>query len=259
VTILAILSISLIFGMVTNLKNVTVEFRQRVNVQSRLEENILDKVKEDGNFEYNKGLLFVNADKSIQQIEKNNPFVKVEQVIRKFPNTLSVYISERVPCCYAENNDYYFVFDKEFKVLDKFESNEQGKEYLIDNYLGQIYEIDYAVSNSIEKGDFVSQNEKITIYKEINNGIVGALKSVSAVKSVELLSDKIVLVLKKDNINFEDGVTIETIGYDDISMQIFTAIEVYEEIDKTKTAQIIRLEKVEGTKNKYRAYLINAS
>lgn len=258
VTLLAILSVCLVFGMITSLKNVNIEFRQRVVSGSRLEENILDKVKEDGQFEYNKGLLFVDANKSVSLIEKNNPFVKVEQVIREFPNSLNVYISERVPCSYAKNGDYYLILDKEFKVLDKIEANAQGEDYLKQNYLNNIYEIDYDFGQtSLESGDFVSDNGSMQIYKDIYSGIVGALESVSSVKSVKIEDDDVVIVMKKDNITYDDGVTIKLKGTDDLTIKTFTAIEFFETIDKTKSAQVIEVEKVEGT-NKYRAYIIGA-
>jgi len=138
ISIVAIFTICLIFGMITNLKDVSVEFRQRIVGDTRLEENILKKVREDGEFEYGKGLLFVDTDSSIAKIEKKNPFVKVEQVIRKFPNIINVYISERVPCTYALNGNYYLVLDKDFKVLDKVEDTSVGEEYLRTNYLTTI-------------------------------------------------------------------------------------------------------------------------
>ena len=256
VTILALLSMSLIFGMITNLKNVNVEFRQRVVSGSRLEENILEKIREDGQFEYNKGLLFVDTNKSVAAIEKKNPFVKVEQVIREFPNSVNVYISERIPCMYANSGEYYLIFDKDFKVLDKIESNSQGYEFLKQNYLNNIYEIDYDLAqNNYDSGDFVADNGSMQLYKDIYSGIVGALESVSSVKSVKIEDDSVVMIMKKDNITYDDGVIIKLKGTQDLTLKTFTAIEFFETIDKTKSAQIIEVEKIEGT-NKYRAYIL---
>lgn len=258
VTILAILSFSLIFGMITNLKNVNVEFRQRVVNGSRLEDNILEKIKEDGQFEYNKGLLFIDAKKSMARIEKDNPFVKVEQVIREFPNSLNVYISERVPCNYAKSGEYYVVLDKEFKVLDKVRADAQGEEYLNQNYLSNIYEIDYDLEQfNLQAGDFVSDNGNMQIYKKIYSGIIGALESVSSVKSIKIKDGSVEIVMKKDNITYDDGVMVRLKGIDDLTLKTFTAIEFFETIDKTKSAQVIEVEKIDGT-NKYRAYIIGA-
>jgi len=261
ISIVAIFTICLIFGMITNLKDVSVEFRQRIVGDTRLEENILKKVREDGEFEYGKGLLFVDTDSSIAKIEKKNPFVKVEQVIRKFPNIINVYISERVPCTYALNGNYYLVLDKDFKVLDKVEDTSVGEEYLRTNYLTTIYEIDYDFGTNVyEVGDFVLDNGTMQTYKNVYTGIVGALGSdgvaeITSVKSLRLEDDFVKIVMKKNNTTFEDGVKIEISGTDDLVIKTFTAIEFFETIDKTISAQIIRIRKVEGSNNKYSAYL----
>ncbi len=261
IAIIAVFAICLIFGMVTNLKTVSVEFRQRIIGSTRLEENILDKVRDDGEFEYGKGLLFVDTDSSVKKIEKKNPFVKVEQVIRKFPNIINVYISERVPCTYALNGNYYLVLDKEFKVLDKIEATTAGEEYLKANYLTTIYEIDYDFGTNVyEAGDFVLDNGTMQTYKNVYAGIVGALGSdgvaeITSVKSLSLEDDSVLIVMKKNNTTFEDGVKIEISGTDDLVIKTFTAIEFFETIDKTISAQIIRIRKIEGSNNKYSAYL----
>lgn len=258
VSVLSVLAICFVFGMITNLKNVGVEFRQRLASGSRLEENILEKVKNDGEFEYGKGLLFVDIAESIDKIEKKNPFVKVEQVVRDFPNNVKVYISERVPCSYICSGNYYYVLDKDFKVLDKFVADSEGILYLEENYLETVYEIDYTLTFSPQEGDFVTDNGKMKLYKNVYAGIVGALESVSAVKSVEFENDKVNIVMKKDNISFDDGVLIELDGEDDLVLKTYAAIEFFETIDKTKTAQTIKVQKSQ-TKNKYVAYIISES
>ena len=71
----------------TKLKTVNIEFRTRLDEgETRLPSGILDKVKDSGEFNYKDSVLFMNTDKSIDKIEKTNPYVKVQQVIRKFPN-----------------------------------------------------------------------------------------------------------------------------------------------------------------------------
>ena len=255
ISIIAILSIAFVFGMITNLKNVNIEFRQRLGSgETKLEENVLDLVKESGEFEYGKGLLFVDVQKSINLIEKNNPFIKVEQVIRDFPNNLTVYISEREPCCYARFSSFYLVLDKEFKVLDKIQASEEGYSYLISEYTG-IYEINYKFQEkTISKGDFVTDNGKMELFKSVHAGIVGAREDAESVKSVKIDNSNIVITMKKNNSSLDDGVVIRLNGTEDLSTKTFVAIEFFEKIDQTKSAQVIEVIKVEGT-NTYRAYL----
>ncbi len=255
--IASVLVVMLGFGMLTNLKTVSVEFRQRLpQGESRLDENILTKLEKDGEFEYGKGLLFANVKQSAEKIEKKNPFVKVEQVLRDFPNTAKVYVSERVPVCYAKRGSHYLVLDKEFKVLDKFDANADGTAYLEQNYLKGIYQTNMAVSGSLEAGDFVTDAENMALYKDIHSGIVGAQEgSYSNVKQLNIVSGSVNIVMKKHGVSFDDGIKIELDGTDDLMLKTFVALEFYETIDQTMTAQTIKLQKSNDA-NKYKAYII---
>lgn len=254
--IASIIAICAIFGIVTNLKTVSVEFRQRIAGQSRLEENILDKVRDDGEFEYGKGLLFVDINSSIDKIEKKNPFVKVEQIIRKFPNSATVYISERVPISYIEDETFYYVLDKEFKVLDKIQKSAQGQTYMSENYLTKIYKIETDFgANVYETGDFVTLNENLNHIKQVHSGIVGALETSTGIKSIKIENNEVCIVMKKDNTTFDDGVNIILDGLDDLKIKTFVAIEFFEEKDKAISAGTIKVKKVDGESNRYYAYI----
>lgn len=259
VTILTLLSFVFLFGVITNLKTVNIDFKQRIAVGSRLEDNILDKIKNDGQFEYGKGLLFVDVEKSVELIEKKNPFVKVHQVMTKFPNVLNVYIIEREPCFYSLTEGNYLIFDNEFKVLDKFEANQEGEEFLQTEYLKFVAEIDYDFSNSnLEEGDFVEDNGNMNIYQQIYTGIYGSLKSISSVKSIKVENSKILITMKKDVVDFDDGVVIELEGFDDIKIKTWVAVEAYKIIDRNKQIDVIRLEKDENNPNGYYAIPISS-
>ena len=182
--------------------------------------------------------------------------VKVEQIIRDFPNNLKVYISERVACCYAKSGNSIFVLDKDFKVLEKIVADSDGETYLKENYLETIYKTNYYVPQNMQEGQFVADNGKMSLYDNVYKGIVGALETVSAVKNIEISNQKVKITMKKDNINFDDGVVIELDGEDDLMIKTYAAIEFFETIDKTKSAQIIKVEK-SNTENKYRAYIIS--
>ena len=257
IVVVSIVSICFIFGMVTKLNAVNIEFRQRLSSGSRLEENIIEKVKADAEFEYNQSLLFLNIDENISKIEKKNPYVKVEQVVRDFPNNMNIYISERTPVFYIEKSGYYFVLDKEFKILDKILIDEEGTDYLKQNFLRNVYEINSDLEiEQLNAGDFIEKNENLKLHKNIYLGIVGALESVSNVKSVKISGEDVLITMKQDNLSFDDGVKIKIKGTDELIEKTFTAIEFFEKIDKTKNTQVIEVEKIEGT-NRYRAYIIN--
>lgn len=241
VSILSVVSICAIFVMITSLKTVTVEMRQQLGQYSKLDASVLEKVKNDGEFEYGKGLLFVDAQKSIDKIEKENPFVKVEQVIREFPNKLTVYISEREPCFYASYSGYYVVMDKEFKVLDKVEIEDDGLDYLKQNYPNLTCYINYSfIDNSLAIGDFVKVHESMELYKQIYQGVVGAYESFGG-----LIKD---ISIKNSNVDITINNSQETIikieGLDDLKIKSFTAIEFFNKIDETKSVKTIKVKQI---------------
>ena len=60
-------------GLMTRLKTVNVEIRRRADAQyTMLQDGVLDRVKETGDFDYGKSVLFLNFEESISNIEKKN-------------------------------------------------------------------------------------------------------------------------------------------------------------------------------------------
>ena len=160
ITVLSIVALIVVSLLATRLKTVTVEFRTRVEqVNSQLEEGVLDNVKETGEFK-KKSLLFYNLDENIAKIEKSNPYVKVEQVIRKFPSTLRVYISERTPKFRVEDGKTagkWYILDSEFKVLDIVTDDIKTHEYGSTTYYAKTAELNIeGLKVSAYIGDFVN-------------------------------------------------------------------------------------------------------
>ena len=66
-------------------------------------------------------LLFCTFDQQTAKLEKEFPFVKVEKVVRHFPNKVIFYYSEREPIALLETEtveNRYYVVDSSLKVLD---------------------------------------------------------------------------------------------------------------------------------------------
>ena len=122
--IASVVVLCVIFALVFRLKTVDIEFRTRVaQANTNLGEDVQTKVLESGEFEFGKNILFMNFDENIKKIEKSNPYVKVEQVIRSFPNIVRVYISERIPKYRIKDSSEakWYILDTEFKILDKID------------------------------------------------------------------------------------------------------------------------------------------
>lgn len=184
-------TLGLVFGLAFRLKTVDIEFVRRES-PSRLEANIADKVKEDGEFEFGKNILFMNFDESIAKIEKKNPYVKVNQVIKAFPNIVRVYILERVPQYRirdGQNANKWYILDEDFKVLQIIEAS--------DIKTSEFFDLTFEISpktatiggntEPVGVGDFIKfNNDNAKYLGEISNGIFAVTKSSVSVFGVEI-------------------------------------------------------------------------
>lgn len=135
-----VLTLCVVCAMVFTLSNVDFQLtallskpeRSRLFSQGYTTSLVEDSMQESAKFDYGKNILFMNFDEQIENIEKANPFVKVEKIVRKFPNKAIVYYSEReavalVPIQNVTNG--YFVVDTELKILDYVAYNIDSKKY----------------------------------------------------------------------------------------------------------------------------------
>ena len=135
--IASIVLVGLVCGLATRLKTVTVEFRARASSEyTMLEDGVLDKVANAGEFNRKKSLLFMNFDENIEKIEKSNPYIKVEQVVRHFPNIVKIYVSERIPryrVVDKDDSNKWYILDVDFKVIDVVIGGEDETYAVIDD------------------------------------------------------------------------------------------------------------------------------
>jgi len=170
-----------VFALVFRLKTIDVEFRTRVSEETNLPLGVQNQIIESGEFSYGKNIVFMNFNKNIAKIEKSNPFIKVEQVIRHFPNVARVYISERIPKYRVQdenNTESWYILDDEFKILDKVSTGELKLNNVFNgkaNYFDRTIEItpeSFKVSAYI--GDFVINNANMNLLADVLSGIYGA-------------------------------------------------------------------------------------
>lgn len=232
-----IILVSVILGIIavltggyflTKLSSVSVEFRTRLGEGTRLEEGILDKVKESGDFDYSCSVLFLDTQESIESIEKKNPYVKVEQVIRKFPNKLCVYISERVPKYRAVDEELpnkWYILDDEFKVLEFVD--ETGLTEFMENTI----EIQYLKIKSTA-GEFLGANTEFTKLNNIMSGVYGKTKDYFAIRSINYSAenDTYYLTTKSGAYEYESDCEIQIVGSNNLTDKSFKATSVF--VDK---------------------------
>lgn len=198
----------------TKLKTVSVEFRARLD-ESRLSVGVLDRVKDSAEFDYKKSVLFINTQKNIDKIEKSNPYVKVQQIIRKFPNKICVYISERIPkyrIVDSKDSSTWFILDEDFKVLQSMTNND----LLLENLDDKTIEIKH-ISENINVGEFLNKNTDRNNLNALMSGVFGRTKDYFAVRSIDFSSEenKFYLTMRTTvetddgEINYSGGCIIE--------------------------------------------------
>lgn len=218
----------------TKLSSVNVEFRTRLAAgETRLSTGVLDSVKDSGEFNYKSSVLFMNTNKNVDKIEKSNPYVKVQQVIRKFPNKVCIYISERVPKYRikdTENLNNWVILDEDFKALEKI-SNE---ELLEQNLNEKTVEIAF-ISENIGVGEFLKKTTEMNNLNEILSGVYGRTKDYFVARSIDYSSetDMFSITMKTSvegesgTISYEGGCIIQIEGSLDLKDKAFKATSFY--------------------------------
>ena len=193
-----ILAIGVICAMVFTLSKIDFQLTAQISIPERsrlfLEGQTVSSVQQNmlSSAEFNKGgnLLFMKFDNEIQNIEQANPYVKVEKIVRRFPNKITVYYSEReaVALLPVQNVEKaYFVVDTDLKILDyvtkssdKFYNQAQSEYTLpIINYFGYSVPMEAKVGQTVindslknhlqtfVSGAFSANGSAIALYEDI--------------------------------------------------------------------------------------------
>lgn len=183
-----ILSLCIVCTMVFTLSKIDFQLtallsipeRSRLFTSSQTRQQVENSMLESAQFEKGGNILFMNFKDQINNIEKNNPFVKVDKIVRKFPNKVVVYYSEReasalIPIASVDNA--YFVVDTDLKILDRV--TKDGDKYLNNNQdqyvLPVLNYFDYSVNmQSYDKGDFIEDD---SLREHLNTFVSGAFSA----------------------------------------------------------------------------------
>ena len=219
--------------LLTRLKTVNVEFRTKLSAEeTRLAEGITEKIKTSGEFDYGACLLFANFDESITKIEKANPYVKVEQIMRKFPNKLHIYVSEREPKYRIKDKEIetkWYILDIEFKVLEVVDD--------IDNssLKNETVELEH-ISETLYVGDFLANETERTYMSNILAGVYGRTKDITIISSIKHSAEEnkfyISMKANKDG-EFTNGCVMQIEGTDKLTEKVHAATCAYCKDDYT--------------------------
>ena len=112
----------LLSSAIFKIKGVSVEYQTTLTL---LDKNGLNEMVESSGIPVGKSIFFSTFDESISKMEKDNPYVKINGIERKFPNSLVVLVSERVPVVRVEHGGLTYVLDNELKVLNAVKSDSE--------------------------------------------------------------------------------------------------------------------------------------
>ena len=249
----SIILLGIVFAVVFRLRTVDVEFRSRaIQSETNLGENVQEKVLDDGGFGFGKNILFMNLNNNVKNIEKQNPYVKVEQVIRYFPGTVRVYISERLPRYRVRDTsvtDRWYILDKDFKVLDIVKTEEIKIKTICktSTYYNKTIEINpSSFTVSANKGDFINETIFKGYFNQISEGIIGYAKHISVAKRISIIGNdnaknnvgdfQFEIVMKNSNsTENDDGGKIYVLGSSDLTIRVNHGVHCYTSEIKNET------------------------
>lgn len=246
---LSLILLSVIFALMFRLKTVDIEFRSRA-VNTNLPAEIQNRVFETGEFGVGKNIVFMNFDNNIAKIEKSNPFVKVEQVIRRFPNKVTIYISERVPKYRVKEDskqtNNWYILDEDFKILDKVSEDELTTKKVSGNltYFKQTTEIlkETMTLKFAIIGEFVTDAEEIKNFmSKISAGVYAKTTDSTVIRSVNYskINKQFEIVMRNQGLDNEEGCMLLISGETDLYEKVLAGVVVHLSNKEANTPGVI--------------------
>ncbi len=214
-----------VFSALFRLKDVKVEVLTNSSIVEQKVHGSHDDIIKSADFNYGSNMLFSSYDKNIQNIEKANPFLKVEKMVRSFPNKLTIYVSGRIPeaiICDKVSVSKWYVVDAEMKVLDVVTSSSD----LLQDLYKDLPFVNGAGIENVSAGDF-AYTESTDCIRGILDGIYGKDKTPPSVMSditIDLTNKKCVVTLDDRD---ELGAKIVVNGFENMKYKIYAAYYLY--------------------------------
>ena len=209
-----------------NLRHVSVEILKNPEIVETKVTGDFDDLIDSAKFNYGSNTLFTSYEKNKENIENANPFIKVERMVRRFPNKMTIYVSGRIPEVVvedSENSSKWYILDIDMKVLDVIGSTAELGD---DLYYG-LPVVSGTGLKGLTAGSFVS-GQGANIMVDILDGIYGKDQSPSSVMSditMDLSNQKAVVTLRdRDD---DNGATITINGFNFVKEKVYAAYLLY--------------------------------
>lgn len=219
-----------IFTAMFNLQHISVEVLKNPEIVEQYGKNVSDGIIDSGKFNYGSNTLFTSYEENKEKIEKAYPFIKVEKMVRRFPDKMTIYITGRVPEVIVKDenkSDTFYVLDINMKVLAVIESQAD-----FNNNLYKDLPILYgSYITNMESGDFVTLEKDKKVIADILNGIYAKDQTKSSVMSditIDIERQKYKITLKDSDV---DGAIIEISGETNLKEKVFAAFSLYKIVE----------------------------
>ena len=219
-----------IFTAMFNLQHISVEVLKNPEIVEQYGKNVSDGIIDSGKFNYGSNTLFTSYEENKEKIEKAYPFIKVEKMVRRFPDKMTIYITGRVPEVIVKDenkSDTFYVLDINMKVLAVIESQAD-----FNNNLYKDLPILYgSYITNMESGDFVTLEKDKKVITDILDGIYAKDQTKSSVMSditIDIERQKYKITLKDSDV---DGATIEISGETNLKEKVFAAFSLYKIVE----------------------------
>ncbi len=158
---------------------------------------------ESAEFDYGRSLVSQDKQQYIANIEKANPYIKVNKIETKFPNRMIIHVEERQPMYVLHNvtAGQYLVLDEQMKVLEI------------------ITDEDYMLLTDQKPMELVVENYSI-VFDQLGEGVVAQLSSTN-----ELLDQFYISMIEYGYDLTALKAMIKTITYNNLTNQMY--IETY--------------------------------
>lgn len=229
--------ICIVLSMSMKLKTVNVEFRSKLSEHTMLTDDIQSNIK--NYFTLGESVALLNTEPIENKIEKDYPFVKVNQIIKSFPNILRVYISERIPKYRVIddlNHEQFLILDNDFKVIDIVLVSELNLDGTYGNTSYGKKTIEISKDNlkvSKTAGSFLYEYTDLkNQVNKISTGIYGVTEDYAVARLISINETEnginFNINMKNSSEPEELGCNILIDGYDDLILKTYAGVSTFE-------------------------------
>lgn len=232
----------------SNSKVIDISQNKIYNTQKKV-----DEIINTTNFDYGQSLFLTNSNDYTYMLESKNPYLKVLYIESLFPNKLLVKATERQKLFYISSLENDFIFDSEYKILEKGENLDKAEliKFEFQNKSGRelsFFDFFEISSFAFDVGQFLTENN--LVFDSITN-CVNIINSNFSL----LLQNSVSFIIEEDeqDVNF----LIKTKGILGVSIEIE---DLFNDFDKklTKVLQSLQtIYDVERVKTTYGKILID--